>query len=307
MHQYSHEKMKFINNTHMRFQSHLWAVGVSTLSFLLEAQTIIIMSSNKRSHPDHFVGLLCYKCKRTDFGGSARHLSSHVRYCNGPPQQSYYQKKKKKILHSDNSFTTCHPNGMSQFPFNMAHRNIVGDTNEVCFSNFDEHLELDNPDQLFSNENQINIMNSADFQSALVNDQIIPDNTAVPSNIHHPSIQPTTEASKPFNLDVGIPSCSEFHVQLASICNSHRTDMKLFNEINQLVKNHSIGRKLSFSSDNLSTRQGFVKSIGKSLKTERLQHTDVRLFCVVREWHIRDGSCAVITCIFSYYVNGKNG
>ena len=66
---------------------------------------------------------------------------------------------------------------MSQFPFNMAHRNIVGDTNEVCFSNFDEHFELDNPDELFSNENQINIMNSADFQSALVNDQIIPDNT----------------------------------------------------------------------------------------------------------------------------------
>jgi len=126
-------RLQFINNTHIRFQSHLWAVGVSTLSFLLEAQTIIIMSSNKRSHPDHFVGLLCYKCKRTDFGGSARRLSSHVRYCNGPPQQSYYQKKKKKILHSDDSFTTCHHNGMSQFPFNMAHRNIVGNTNEVCF------------------------------------------------------------------------------------------------------------------------------------------------------------------------------
>ena len=93
----------------------------------------MIMSSNKRSHPDHFVGLLCYKCKRTDFGGSARRLSSHVRYCNGPPQQLYYQKKKKKILHSDDSFTTCHHNGMSQFPFNMAHRNIVGDMNEVCF------------------------------------------------------------------------------------------------------------------------------------------------------------------------------
>ena len=84
-------------NTHMRFQSHLWAVGVSTISFLLEAQTIIIMSSNKRSHPDHFVGLLCYKCKRTDFGGSARRLSSHVRYCNGPPQQSYYQKKRRRF------------------------------------------------------------------------------------------------------------------------------------------------------------------------------------------------------------------
>jgi hypothetical protein len=161
------------------------------------------MSSNKRSHPDHFVGLLCYKCKRTDFGGSARRLSSHVRYCNGPPQQSYCQKKKKKILHSDDSFTTSHPNGMSQFPFNMVHRNLAGDMNEVG-----NDFELGNPDELYSNDNQINIMNSADYQSALVNDQIIPDNTAVPSNIHHPSIQPTIEASKPFNLDVGMPSSS---------------------------------------------------------------------------------------------------
>ena len=90
----------------------------------------------------------------------------------------------------------------------MVHRNIVGDMNEVCFSNFDNDFELGNPDELYSNDNQINIMNSADYQSALVNDQIIPDNTAVPSNIHHPSIQPTIEASKPFNLDVGMPSSS---------------------------------------------------------------------------------------------------
>jgi hypothetical protein len=235
----------------------------------------IIMSSNKRSHPDHFIGLLCYKGKRTDFGGSARRLSSHVRYCNGPPQQSYYQKKKKKILHSDDSFTTTHPNGMSQFPFNMVHRNIAGNMNEVCFSNSDNDFESGNPDELYSNENQINITNSAVYQSALVNDHIIPGNTAFPSNIHHPSIQPIIEASKPFNLDVGMSSCSEFQVQLALICDSHRTDMKLFNEVNQLIKKHSIGRQLSFSSDNLSARQGFIKSIGKSLKTERLQHTDV--------------------------------
>ncbi len=39
----------------------------------------IIMLSNKTFLPDYFVGLLCFKCKRTDFGGSARRLSSHVR------------------------------------------------------------------------------------------------------------------------------------------------------------------------------------------------------------------------------------
>ncbi len=110
------------------------------------------MSSNKRCHPDHFVGLLCYKCKRTDFGGSARRLASHVRYCNGLPKQSY-QKNKKKLLHSDDNFTTSHPNGMSQSPFNMNNRSIVGNMNEVCFSNFDNDFESGNPDESDFNEN----------------------------------------------------------------------------------------------------------------------------------------------------------
>jgi hypothetical protein len=93
---------------------------------------------------------------------------------------------------------------MTQFPFNMVYRNIVGNMNEVCFSNSYEDFESDNPDELHFDEN------NADNPSGLVNDQIIPNNAAVPSNIHHPSIQPTIEASKPFNLDVGMPSCSEF-------------------------------------------------------------------------------------------------
>ncbi len=180
----------------MRIQSHYWLFFASPFTIVLEPHMIIVMSSNQRSLPDHFVGLLCFKCKRPDFGESARCLSPHVQYCNGPSQQLY-----KKILHCDENFTTSHPNGMAQFPFNMVHRNIIGNMNEVCSSNSDDDIELDNPDELYSNEN------NADNPSGLVNDQIIPNNAAVPSNIHHPSIQPTIEASKPFNLDVGMPSC----------------------------------------------------------------------------------------------------
>jgi hypothetical protein len=53
---------------------------------------------------------------------------------------------------------------MSQFPFNMVHRNIVEDMNEVCFSNFDDDFELGNPDELYSNENQINIITAQTFK-----------------------------------------------------------------------------------------------------------------------------------------------
>ena len=138
-----------------------------------------------------------------------------MRYCNGPSQQSYHPKKKKKIVHCDDSFTTSHPNGMTQFPFNMVYRNIVGDMNEVCFSSSYEDFESDNIDELHFDDNNV------DNPSGSVNDQILPNNIAVPSNIHHPSIQPTIEASKPFNLDVGMPSCLEFQVQLARICSGY--------------------------------------------------------------------------------------
>ena len=241
------------------------------------------MSSNKLVDPNNFVGLLCYKCKRTDFGGSARRLASHLAFCNGPSNKSH-QRKKKKVVHLEDNFTTTHTNGMAQFPFNMKNRSVAGKTNEVCFSNVDDDFVSGNPDEAELNDNpsQVDVllgdlMNSAGNQSATANAQILPQNTSNSSNIHHPSIQPIIEASRPFNLDVGIPTCSKFQIQLARICDRHRTDMKLFNEVNQLIKQHSLGRQLSFSTDNLSTRLGFIKNIGKSLNTERLQHTDVNV------------------------------
>ncbi len=66
-------------------------------------------------------------------------------------------------------------------------------------------------------------------------------------------------------------------MELASICDHHRTDMKLFNEVNLLIKQHSIGRQLSFLSDNLTNRLSFVKNLGKSLKTNTLLHEDVNV------------------------------
>ncbi len=70
-------------------------------------------------------------------------------------------------------------------------------------------------------------------------------------------------------------------MELARICDHHRTDMKLFNEINQLIKQHSIGRQLSFSTDNLTTKLSFIKNLGTNLKTERLKHEDVKVLLAV--------------------------
>jgi hypothetical protein len=66
-------------------------------------------------------------------------------------------------------------------------------------------------------------------------------------------------------------------MELARICDRHRTDMKFFNEVNQLIKQHFIGRQLSFSTDNLTTRLSFIKNLGTNFKTERLKHEDVKV------------------------------
>ncbi len=80
-------------------------------------------------------------------------------------------------------------------------------------------------------------------------------------------------------------------MELARICDRHRTDMKLFNEVNQLIKQHSIGRQLSVLTDNLTTRLSFIKNLGTSLKTERLKHDDVKVPLAV------DGNA--ITAVFN--------
>jgi hypothetical protein len=43
----------------------------TSLTTILDTLQTIIMFSNKQCHPNKFVGLLCYKCNRTDFGASA--------------------------------------------------------------------------------------------------------------------------------------------------------------------------------------------------------------------------------------------
>ncbi len=163
------------------------------------------MLSNKRSHPENFVGQLCYKCKRTDFGGSARQLASHLQFCNGPSKPLYQHnsrsRKKKKVVHLDGNLTTSHPNGMTQFPFLMNNQHLVGYKNEVCFSNQDNHFKAGNPDQTQFNDNyQIDILlsdilNSAQDQNVLPNvhgnsqldtPMLSPQCTRNSSMLHHP-------------------------------------------------------------------------------------------------------------------------
>ena len=231
-------------------------------------------------HPEDRVGLFCFKCLRSDFGGSVRRLSSHRQHCNGPKNSHHHDssrsRKKRKVVHQTNvEFSTTHSNGMSQFPFLAKNRSLVDHQNEVCFTNPSDYpnFEIGDSDDTVC----LDTMNSevTDVIDALVLSNPISNNSDNSSRLHHPSKAPITKATKPFNINAALPSCVTFQMELARICDRHRTNLKLFTEVNQLIKKHSIGRELSFSSDNLANRNRFVKKLGTCFQTETLKHKDI--------------------------------
>ena len=239
-----------------------------------------MLTTANQCHPEDRVGLFCFKCLRSDFGGSVRRLSSHRQHCNGPKNSHHHDssrsRKKRKVVHQTNvEFSTTHSNGMSQFPFLAKNRSLVDHQKEVCFTNPSEYpnFELGDADDTLC----LDTMHSefTDVIDALALSNPISNNNDNSSRLHHPSIAPITEATKPFNINAALPSCVTFQMELARICDRHRTNLKLFTEVNQLIKKHSIGRELSFSSDNLANRNRFVKKLGTCFQTETLKHKDV--------------------------------
>jgi hypothetical protein len=179
---------------------------------------------------------------------------------------------------------------MSQFPFLMNNQSLVGNGKAICFFNQDENYEVGTPDDSqLNNDSQIDVLlgdmlNSTQDQAVLQNDGHSQANTSTLSQLchntsihHHPPNNPIIEDYKPFNLDAVLPSSFTFQMALSCICDHHRTDIKLFNKINQLIQQHSIGQQLSFLTDNLTNRLSFVKKLATSFKMETLKHEGVNV------------------------------
>ena len=170
------------------------------------------------------IGLFCYKCLRDDFKNNAQQLKSHVQFCNGPKiNDQQRSRKKKKSLVDTFSFSQSHPNGTSQFPF-LVNRHCLNNHHPmICF-------EEGNPDDGLPEES----FSPGESTGSPDNDGILEVNPFLPSNTslddchdppcHNPppfnsSLQPTSEPTKPFHLQAGLPPSFRFQLQLSSICN----------------------------------------------------------------------------------------
>ena len=93
--------------------------------------------------------------------------------------------------------------------------------------------------------------------------------------MHHPRRFPPSNSKAPFREDIAIPPSWQFQIDLADVLGRHRTDLKLYDEIIDLVKTHSDQRQLRFSTENLMRRGVFLKQLENSLGSEAMKPTDI--------------------------------
>ena len=86
---------------------------------------------------------------------------------------------------------------------------------------------------------------------------------------------PQHQAKEPYTTRVGLPSSYRFHIDLTDILGRHRTDLKLYDEIIDLVQNHSNRRELKFSSNGLRDRKGFIKKLQESFDSSSMRPKDI--------------------------------
>jgi hypothetical protein len=154
----------------------------------------------------------------------------------------------------------------------------------ICFANQSEDLEKGNPDDSQEDffalgESTTSPDNDGD-DGDIQNDPFLPSNSSSLDDCQDPptgnsSVHPTSKPTKPFHLQPGLPPSFRFQLQFSSLLHRHKTDLKLHGDIIILVQQNSIGGSLTFSSDNLQNRTGFVKSLGKNFQTDTLKHRDM--------------------------------
>ena len=88
--------------------------------------------------------------------------------------------------------------------------------------------------------------------------------------------------------DVCLSNHHRFQLDLQNVINKQRVDLSLFDDIIDLLKRHSFGNKLNFSSLNLSKRDTFMKYLEKTFNTHALRPKDVTVDLV-------DGSQATVS------------
>jgi hypothetical protein len=138
---------------------------------------------------------------------------------------------------------------------------------------FDDMADDTNEQTPYNNNDDIlSIMSPAHDEENVTNG---PANTSQYFNIVDPSLQPTSQSLKPFNLIESMPPNYQFQIDLQAILLNHRTNLKLQDEIVGLLQHYSHDNNLTFSTATLSSRASFMTKLKRTMNTSSLKHEDV--------------------------------
>ena len=219
----------------------------------------------------------CTNCGRDDFKFKGLlSYSAHTRHCFGANSNNDFAKWKKQY---DKSFGPTRGDTHKYRDNPVMHlkkrRKVVHDSNPAEGDGDD----INHFDNLF--EQDIHVWSSSSDSSSESENDGGGDYGGEEEfgGVHkHADTVPKSEAKLPYNsAQAGIPNSANFQVELADLLGRHRSDLTLYDEVIDLVKNHSEGNELDFQSESLMGRKPFLAQLVKNLKAEPLVPTDVEV------------------------------
>ena len=93
--------------------------------------------------------------------------------------------------------------------------------------------------------------------------------------LYNPLRKPDASATMPYRSEIGTPFSWRFQIELADLFARHRTNLKVYDDLISLVKNHSSEHKLKFLPTSLMNRESFLKKLETCLDSTYLKPRDV--------------------------------
>ena len=233
------------------------------------------MSYVRKIDNDGPEGLFCQRCYQPF--SSPKGLMNHNNGSCGDKSAKIARKRQRKNI----SDSTKHEDGTTRPSFMLKRQKNPEEQNPAVEENDHEDKEqISRSEQWDDVEDHFGLgdlsyceQSEDDINTSEIND--CDDESELSISIDHTAKAPPEEAKPPYRTQVGLPKSHCFQIELADILGRHRTDLKLYDEIVDLVKSHSDGNQLKFSSFALKKREKFITDLERSFDSSRMKPKDI--------------------------------
>ena len=225
--------------------------------------------------------MFCYQCGEDGFA-SRRSLGNHVRYCNGcevddflNPNRYYHNAAsepcRKRMM--EKMEYTIHDKGVDPLSF-LKKKQKVNNNN-----NSDAKLDEDSNDNILF-EGASYLDHSEDDVEVEDVDEHEENDDEDNHNVHNPARMPKSFSRDPHvvhHSKIGLPNSHRFQIELAELFEKSRVPLQLYDDVINLLKDHSNGGQLNFSTDTLKDRAGMINKLEKIFESTPMKPEDINV------------------------------